>query len=85
MDGYPDCLYQYVVGHMEAEATVNLIGYSRCRSAQDMAWSAPEEALPHEQIKLAEDYRSAWTELRYQKERLLFQKAVSLGKWMVQA
>ncbi len=50
-----------------------------------MAWSAPEEALPHEQIKLAEDYRSAWTELRYQEERLLFQKAVSLGKWMVQA
>ena len=50
-----------------------------------MAWSAPEEALTHEQIKLVEDYRSAWTELRYQEERLLFQKAVSLGKWMVQA
>lgn len=85
MDDHLDCLFQCVFDHMEAEATVNLIDYSRCRSAQDMAWSALKKELTHEQIKLVDDYRSAWIELRYQEDKLLFQKAVALGKWMVQA
>lgn len=82
MDEYLDCLYQYVSDHLEADARLDLIDYSRCRSAQDMAWEALERALTPEQLRLVEDYRSTWCGLRFLEDRLLFQKAVALGRWM---
>ena len=50
-----------------------------------MAWSALEKALTPDQLKLVEDYRSTWCDLQALEDQLLFQKAVSLGKWMAQA
>ena len=50
-----------------------------------MAWAALKGALTPEQLNLVEDYRDAWCGLRFLEDRLLFQKAVSLGKWMARA
>ena len=85
MDEYLDCLYQYVSDHLEADVRLDLIDYSRRNAAQDTAWAALKEALTPEQLHLVEDYRAAWCGLRFLEDRLLFQKAVSLGKWMARS
>ncbi|MCI9331723.1 MAG: hypothetical protein HFG05_06045 [Oscillibacter sp.] len=85
MDVYLDCLYQHVLEHLETDAHVDLVDYRRWRTARDMAWSALEEALTFEQLRLVENYASAGAGLRDQEDRLLFQKAVALGKWMARA
>jgi hypothetical protein len=43
------------------------------------------ESLSHEQLKLVEEYWAACDGKRYLEEKLLFQKAVALGKWMARA
>ena len=43
---------------------------------------ALEKALTPEQLRLVEDYKDACCGLRDLEDRLLFQEAVSLGKWM---
>lgn len=85
MDDYLDCLYQYVSENLLLDARLDLLDYNHCRSAQDMAWSALEKELTPDQLRLVEDYRSTWCDLQALEDQLLFQKAVSLGKWMVQA
>ena len=85
MDAYLNCLYQHISEHIETDARLNLKDYRRWNAAQDMAWSALERALTLEQLKLVEDYRSAWCGLRALEDELLFQSAVDLGKWMVLA
>ncbi|WP_300412008.1 hypothetical protein [uncultured Oscillibacter sp.] len=82
MDEYLDCLYQYVSDRLEADAQLDLIEYSRRSDEQNTAWAALKTALTPEQLHLVEDYRAAWCGLRFLEDRLLFQKAVSLGKWM---
>lgn len=85
MDEYLDCLYQYVSDRLEADVRLDLLDYSSRSDAQDAAWAALKEALTPEQLHLVEDYRAAWCGLRFLEDRLLFQKAVSLGKWMARA
>lgn len=82
MDEYLDCLYQYVSDRLEADAQLDLIEYNRRSDEQNTAWAALKTALTPEQLHLVEDYRAAWCGLRFLEDRLLFQKAVSLGKWM---
>lgn len=82
MDEYLDCLYQYVSSHLLLDVRLDMIDYSRWNARQDMAWAALKGALTPEQLNLVEDYRDAWCGLRFLEDRLLFQKAVSLGKWM---
>lgn len=85
MDEYLDCLYQYVSNHLLLDARLDVIDYSRWNERQDMAWAALKESLTLEQLKLVEDYKDTWCGLRFLEDQLLFQKAVSLGKWMAQA
>lgn len=82
MDEYLQCLFQYVSENLLLDVRLDLVDYSRWNERQDMAWSALEKALTPEQLKLVEDYRSTWCGLRFLEDQLLFQKAVSLGKWM---
>nr|WP_325181697.1 hypothetical protein [uncultured Oscillibacter sp.] len=82
MDEYLDCLFHYVLDHMHVDARLDLIDYSRCNAAEDMAWKALEKALTSEQLNLVEDYKAALSGLRFLEDQLLFEKAVSLGKWM---
>ena len=85
MDEYLQCLFQYVSENLLQDTRLDLLDYNHCRSAQDMAWSALEKALTPDQLRLVEDYRSTWCSLQALEDQLLFQKAVSLGKWMAQA
>ena len=85
MDEYLDCLYDHVRDTLLLDARLDMIDYSRWNARQDMAWEALKAVLTKEQLDLVEDYRDAWCGLRSLEDRLLFQKAVSLGKWMVQA
>ena len=71
MDGYLDCLYRYILDHLLLDARLDLIDYSRWNNRRDFAWEALEKALTPEQLRL--------------EDRLLFQEAVSLGKWMVRS
>lgn len=82
MDEYLDCLFQYVSENLLLDARLDVIDYSRWNERQDMAWAALKNALTPEQLRLVEDYKDAWCGLRFLEDRLLFQKAVSLGKWM---
>ncbi|WP_325200505.1 hypothetical protein [Oscillibacter sp.] len=82
MDEYLDCLYQYVSENFLLDARLDLMDYHRWNEAQNTAWAALKEALTPEQLRLVEDYQSACSGKRFLEDRLLFQKAVSLGKWM---
>lgn len=82
MDDYLDCLYRYTLDHLLLDVRLDLIDYSRWNHRQDIAWEALEKALAPEQLQLVEDYRDACCGLRELEDRLLFQEAVSLGKWM---
>ena len=83
MDDYLDCLYRYILDHLLLDARLDLIDYSRWNNRRDFAWEALEKALTPEQLRLVEDYKDACCGLRDMEDRLLFQEAVSLGKWMV--
>ncbi len=82
MDDYLDCLYRYTLDHLLLDVRLDLIDYSRWNHRQDIAWEALAKALTPEQLHLVEDYRDACCGLRDLEDRLLFQEAVSLGKWM---
>lgn len=82
MDDYLDCLYRYTLDHLLLDVRLDLIDYSRWKHRQDIAWEALEKALAPEQLHLLEDYRDACCGLRDLEDRLLFQEAVALGKWM---
>ena len=82
MDAYIDCLYQHISENLFQDARLNLLEYSRWNACQDAAWKALVESLSHEQLKLVEEYQAACNDERYLEEKLLFQKAVALGKWM---
>ena len=82
MDDYLDCLYRYTLDHLLLDVRLDLIDYSRWNHRQDIAWEALEKALTPEQLQLVEDYRDACCGLRDLEDRLLFQEAVALGKWM---
>ena len=73
MDDYLDCLYRYTLDHLLLDVRLDLIDYSRWNHRQ---------ALTPEQLQLVEVYRDACCGLRDLEDRLLFQEAVSLGKWM---
>lgn len=85
MDEYLDCLYQYVSNHLLLDARLDVIDYSRWNARQKLAWEALEKALTPDQLNLVEDYQSACGGMRFLEDQLLFQKAVSLGKWMARA
>ncbi len=60
--------------------------YSNCwDKRQDIAWEALKKALTPEQLQLVENYKDAYCGLRDLEDRLLFQEAVSLGRWMTRA
>ena len=82
MDDYLDCLYRYTLDHLLLDVRLDLIDYSRWNNRQDIAWEALAKALTPEQLQLVEYYRDACCGLRDLEDRLLFQEAVSLGKWM---
>ena len=82
MDAYLDCLYQHISENLFQNAQLNVQEYSRWNACQDVAWKALGELLSHEQLKLLDEYQAACNGKRYLEEKLLFQKAVSLGKWM---
>lgn len=85
MDAYLDCLYQHISENLFQDARLSLLEYSRWSACQDAAWKALVESLSHEQLKLVEEYWAACDGKRYLEEKLLFQKAVALGKWMARA
>lgn len=85
MDEYLQCLFQYVSENLLLDVRLDLVDYSRWNERQDMAWTALKESLTPEQLNLVEDYKDAWCGLRFLEDQLLFQKAVSLGKWMARA
>lgn len=85
MDDYLDCLYRYTLDHLLLDVRLDLIDYSRWSHRQEIAWEALAKALTPEQLQLVEDYRDACCGRRELEDRLLFQEAVSLGKWMAQA
>lgn len=82
MDEYLQCLYNYILDHLHCDARLDLFEFTRCTAQQDAAWNALKKALTPEQLHLVEDYRSAWNGFHAAEEKLLFQSAVSLGKWM---
>lgn len=85
MDAYLHCLYQHVLDHLLLDARLDLIEYNRWETRQKMAWEALSASLTQEQLDLVEDYQSACGGKRFLEDELLFQAAVSLGKWMVRA
>lgn len=84
MDEYLQCLYNCVIEHISAAKHPNTEEYHRCMAVQDKTWSALKDALSPAQLGLVEDYRSAWSGISGLEDELLFQTAVSLGKWMAQ-
>ena len=82
MDDYLDCLYRYTLDHLLLDVRLDLIDYSRWNHRQYIAWEALSKSMTPEQLQLVEDYRDACCGLRDLEDRLLFQEAVSLGKWM---
>lgn len=85
MDEYLQCLYHYILDHLLLDARLDLIDYNRWTTRQKLAWNALEKSLTPEQLDLVEDYQSACGGKRFLEDELLFQKAVTLGKWMAQA
>jgi hypothetical protein len=59
---------------------LDLIDYNRWNEDQNTAWTALKAALTPEQLRLVEEYQSAYSGKRFLEDRLLFQKAFSLGK-----
>lgn len=82
MDEYLHCLYQYVSENLLLDARLDLVDYNRWNECQDTAWAALKAALTPDQLRLVEDYTSACGGKRFLEDQLLFQAAVSLGKWM---
>ena len=82
MDEYLQCLYQYVLDHLLLDARMDFVDYNRWTERQKLAWEALKGALTHEQLELVEEYHSACDGKRFLEDGLLFQTAVSLGKWM---
>lgn len=85
MDDYLQCLYSYILDHLRSNAHLNLFDYSRWNERREQAWKALAEALTPEQLDLVENYYSAWCGLRELDDKLLFEAAVSLGKWMARS
>jgi len=85
MDEYLDCLFQYVSENLLLDARVDLIDYNRWNESENTTWTALNAALTPEQLRLVEDYNAACSGKRFLEDQLLFQKAISLGKWMARA
>lgn len=85
MDEYLKCLYDYVMEHVSASKYPDAEEYYHRMALQDKAWSAVKAALTAEQLKLVEDYQAARAGTWVLEDELLFQAAVSLGKWMVRS
>lgn len=82
MDEYLYCLYEYIQEHISPREQPNAVEYYRCADAATRAWTALTEALTPAQLQLVEDYRSAQDRVSVFEDQFLFQKAVSLGKWL---
>lgn len=85
MDEYLRCLYDYIMEHLSASKHPDAEEYCRCIALQDKAWSALKAALTPEQLELVENYQTARARTCTLEDELLFQAAVSLGKWMVRS
>ena len=82
MDEYLRCLYEYIQDQISAAHYPDPLEYRRRADAAEQAWRVLDDLLPPAQLRLVEDYRAAWTRLTSLEDELLFQAAVSLGKWM---
>lgn len=85
MDDYLKCLYEHVMEHISVSNYPDAEEYHHRMALQDETWSALKAALTPEQLELVENYQAARAGTWVLEDELLFQAAVSLGKWMVRA
>ena len=85
MDEYLRCLYEHATDRLLTDARLDAAKYHRRSIVQNQAWNALKAALTPEQMKLVQNYQFAQANVCALEDELLFEAAVSLGKWMARA